>query len=112
MTVGQYRNYTPGNITLLVTSKAEAFPIATAVGGSVAGLFLLLLALALVVAAILVIHQRKPLHMGNLTGRLITPLLVEREGLKTGTALSHWESAIKWSRLTGFLVNISSSHMI
>ena len=89
MTVGKYLSYTPGNITLLVTSKAEAFPFAAAVGGGVAGLFLLLLALALVVAAILVIHRRKSLRMGNMTGGLITPLLVEREGLKTGTALSH-----------------------
>ena len=92
MTVGKYLSYTPGNITLLVTSKAEAFPIATAVGGSVAGLSLLILALALVMAAILVIHRRKSLHMGNLTGELITPLLVEREGLETGTALSHMRS--------------------
>ncbi|KAL5476059.1 hypothetical protein EMCRGX_G025961 [Ephydatia muelleri] len=84
VTVGKYLSYTPGNITLLVTSKAEAFPFAAAVGGGVAGLFLLLLALALVVAAILVIHRRKSLRMGNLTGGLITPLLVEREGLKTG----------------------------
>eukprot|EP00731_Ephydatia_muelleri_P030200 Em0021g723a len=98
VTVGKYLNYTPGNITLLVPNKAEAFPIATAVGGGVAGLSLLLLALALVVAAILVIHRRKSLHTGNLTGGLITPLLVEREGLKTGLCSLEMDDFMRYYR--------------
>lgn len=87
MKVGKYLNYTPGNITILVSSKAEVFPIAAAVGGGVAGLFLLLLALTLVVAAIFVIHQQSSLHKRHLTGGLMTNLVFRNEGLNTAVCL-------------------------
>eukprot|EP00731_Ephydatia_muelleri_P030187 Em0021g710a len=84
VTVGKYLSYTPGNITLLVTSKAEAFPIAPSVGGSVAGLFLLLLALVLIVTTVLVINRQRFLHRGNSAGGLMIDLVIKNEGLKTG----------------------------
>ncbi|KAL5476074.1 hypothetical protein EMCRGX_G025977 [Ephydatia muelleri] len=83
VTVGKYLSYTPGNITLLVTSKAEAFPIAPSVGGSVAGLFLLLLALVLIVTTVLVINRQRFLHRGNSAGGLMIDLVIKNEGLKT-----------------------------
>ena len=88
MTVGKYLSYTPGNITLLVTSKAEAFPIAATVGGSVAGLFLLLLALVLIVTTVLVINRQRFLHKGNSAGGVMIDLVIKDEGLKTGTLRS------------------------
>ncbi|KAL5476078.1 hypothetical protein EMCRGX_G025983 [Ephydatia muelleri] len=83
VTVGKYLSYTPGNITLLVTSKAETFPIAATVGGSVAGLFLLLLALLLIVTTVLVINRQRFLHKGNSAGGVMIDLVIKDEGLKT-----------------------------